>query len=211
MIKRNPEDIDDDVTEETIVLPLFEIVVFPKTRTKIQVDDRTGTILGMALEKAERAYALGMTVRPEKAGPAEVSGDMVYPTGNLLRIASVQPADTGYLVYAEAVARVAAETFVQKDGLLYASFRLVPDQPDLDDAVQADLIIAIKKTIHEISNRFQSSEHFTKPLDNMDSIDQIMGFIVPFMPVPLAEKQELMEITSVNERYNAFLDRKSVV
>jgi ATP-dependent Lon protease len=40
----------------------------------------------------------------------------------------------------------------------------------------------------------------------MDSIDQIMGFVMPFLPVDLAEKQELLEITSVRGRYTAFLD-----
>jgi len=195
-----------DGNKETIVLPLYEIVVFPKTRTKIQVDGKTGNILAAAMNLADPAYAIGLTVRTDRAGPSEVSEDMVYSTGNLLKIASVQPADEGYLVYAEAVQRVAAETFSHKDGQLYATYRLVPDQADIDDATYADLIMDIKKTIHEISNRFQGSEHFTRPLDDMDSIDQIMGFIVPFMPVPLAEKQALLETVSPRERYIAFFE-----
>jgi ATP-dependent Lon protease len=40
----------------------------------------------------------------------------------------------------------------------------------------------------------------------MDSIDQIMGFIMPFMPVKLAEKQALLEIVSVRQRYITFLE-----
>ena len=195
-----------DEKRETLVLPLFEIVVFPKTRTKIQVDEKTGNILASAMNQTDMAYAIGLTVRASGTGSTNVSGDMVYPTGNLLKISSVQPTDAGFLVFAESVQRVAAETFLEKDNQLYATYRLVPDVQDLDDATHAELIMDIKKTIHEISTRFQGSEHFTRPIDNMDSIDQIMGFIVPFMPVPLAEKQALLEIVSARERYITFFE-----
>ncbi|WP_321507621.1 endopeptidase La [uncultured Methanoregula sp.] len=195
-----------DGKNESIVLPLFDIVVFPKTRTKIQVDEKTGSILASALNNADTAYAIGLTVRPGLTGSPEVSGEMVYPTGNLLKIHSVEPADTGYLIYAEAVERVTAETFSKRDGYLYATYRPVPDLPDLDDTTHAELMMDIKKTIHAISTRFKGSEHFTRPIDNMDSIDQIMGFIVPFMPVPLAEKQALLEVISTRERYISFYE-----
>jgi ATP-dependent Lon protease len=40
----------------------------------------------------------------------------------------------------------------------------------------------------------------------MDSIDQIMGFVMPFMPVQLSQKQELLETVEVRKRYEAFLE-----
>ncbi|MFA4876307.1 MAG: endopeptidase La [Methanoregula sp.] len=190
----------------TIVLPLFEIVVFPQTRTKIQVDEKTGSILATELSTNGTANAIGLTVKTSIPGSTEVSEDMVYPTGNLLKISTVQPADAGYLVFAEATERVAAESFTIRDGHLYATYRHVPDLPDLDDTTHAELMMDIKKTILAISTRFQGSEHFTRPIENMDSIDQIMGFIVPFMPVPISEKQALLEIVSLRERYSSFFD-----
>jgi len=68
------------------------------------------------------------------------------------------------------------------------------------------LLADIKATLHEISSRFQGSEHFIRPIGRMDSIDQIMGFIMPFLPVKLAEKQALLEIVSVRQRYITFLE-----
>ena len=94
----------------------------------------------------------------------------------------------------------------EKDGQFYATFEPVPDvldiEPDLKDRIIAD----IKLTIHETSSRFSGSEQFTKPIDQMDSADQIMGFVMPFLPVPLAEKQALLEIVSVRQRYITFLE-----
>ena len=73
----------------------------------------------------------------------------------------------------------------------------VPDIQDLEDDLQARILADIKSTIHEISSRFPGSEQFTGPLDRMDSIEQIMGFVMPYLPVDLAEKQALLEIDSV--------------
>ncbi|MFY1645367.1 endopeptidase La, partial [Methanoculleus bourgensis] len=46
---------------------------------------------------------------------------------------------------------------------------------------------------------------FTRSVDKMESVDQIMGFVLPFLPVGVGEKQPLLETVSVRERYTAFL------
>ena len=89
-----------------IVLPLFEIVVFPKTRTKIQVDKKTGEVLAQAMTDDDGAYAIGLTVRTCEKDTQDCSEDGLYTTGNLLKISAVQPADNGYLICAQAVRRV---------------------------------------------------------------------------------------------------------
>ncbi|MEN6443038.1 MAG: endopeptidase La [Methanoregula sp.] len=188
-----------------IVIPLFEIVIFPKTRTKIQVDKKTGEILVAAMADNDKAYAIGLTVRTRETDTQELSKEGLFTTGNLLKISAVQPADDGYLICAQAVRRVRAKTFSMIDGLLYATSEPFPDLADLDDKVQAELLAEIKEILHEINSRFQGSEHFTRPIDTMDSIDQIIGFIMPFLPVPFTEKQGLLEIVSAKERFITFL------
>lgn len=193
-----------DDTRENIVIPLFEIVVYPKSRTKLLADKITGEILLNEMKDAESAYAIGLTVKSGTKS-SDLSEDDLYKTGNLLKITFVQPADNGYLVAAKAIQRVEAVSLHKKDGLFYATYEPVSDLPDLDEDMQAEIIADVKKTIYEISSRFQGSEQFTRPIDKMDSIDQIMGYIMPFMPIKLAEKQSLLEIASVRERYLTFL------
>ncbi len=117
-----------------------------------------------------------------------------------------QPADDGYLICAQVVQRVKAVSLTEKDGQFSAVYEPVPDLQDLEEDLQVRIIADIKSTIHEISNRFQGSEQFTKPIDLMDSVDQIMGFVMPFLPSSLAEKQALLEIVSVRQRYITFLE-----
>ena len=77
---------------------------------------------------------------------------------------------------------------------------------DLESDLQARILSDVKNTIHEISSRFSGSEQFIRPIEHMDSIDRIMGFVMPFLPINLAEKQALLEIASVRQRYITFLE-----
>ncbi|MGD0081295.1 MAG: endopeptidase La [Methanoregula sp.] len=199
------EKTDDTEKEKKLVIPLFEVVVYPESRTKIQVDRATGELLLAAMEHAEAAHAVGLTVK-SGTRPSEVTAESLYRTGNLFGISHVQPTEDGYLVCAQVVQRVLAVSLSEKDGRFYAAYTPVPDVYDLEDDLQARILADIKLTIHEISSRFTGSEQFTRPIDRMDSVDQIMGFVMPFLPVHLAEKQALLEIVSVRQRNITFLE-----
>jgi ATP-dependent Lon protease len=196
---------DTKAKMEKIVIPLFEIVVYPDSRTKFQVDRATGDLLLAGIEDPNDAYAVGLTVK-SGSRPSEVTSESLYKTGNLFRISHVQPAEDGYLICAEVVQRVKAVSLSEKDGQFYATFEPVPDLKDLEEDLRIRILIDVKSTIHEISSRFQGSEQFTQPIDRMESVDQIMGFVMPFLPVNLGEKQALLEITSIRQRYITFLE-----
>lgn len=197
-----PRKIEDN--RENIVIPLFETVVYPKTRTKLLANKITGEILLNQMKDAEFIYAVGLTVK-SGVKASELSKDDLYKTGNLLKISFIQPSDNGYLIASRALYRVEVESLYQKDGIFYTIYEPASDLPDLDEDMQAEIMQDVKKTINEISSRFHGSEQFTRPIEKMDSIDQIMGYIMPFMPIKLEEKQSLLEITSVRERYLTFL------
>ncbi|MFA6225846.1 MAG: LON peptidase substrate-binding domain-containing protein [Methanoregula sp.] len=195
----------NDQTQEKLVIPLFEIVVFPDSRTKFPVDQATGVLLLDAMKDTKGAHAVCITLKSGTL-PSEITVESLYKTGNLLRISHVQPADDGYLICAEVVQRVKVVSLSEKGGRFYASYEPVLDLPDLEEDLQERILADIKLTIHEISSRFSGSEQFTQPIDRMESIDQIMGFVMPFLPVHLAEKQALQEIVSVRQRYISFLE-----
>ncbi len=196
--------LPEDDTSETIVIPLLETVVYPGVRTKLPVDAATGEALLAALKSEGSASAVGLTVKSEKEFP-EDPAELFYATGTLLNIAHVQPSDDGYLTFAHAISRVKAVALSERDGLFHASCELFPDLQDLDEEGEAEMLTAVKAAVHEISENFQGSGQFTAPIEKMTSVDQIMGFVLPFMPADLATKQALLETTSVKERYSAFL------
>jgi ATP-dependent Lon protease len=192
-------------SQEKIVIPLFEIVAYPGSRTKFPVDRAIGDLLLARMTGADGAHAVGLTVK-SGTRPPEVTGESLYRTGNLFQITHVQTADNGYLVCAEVLSRVIVVSLAQKDGHFSAACEPVPDLQDLEADLQARILADVKSTIHEISSRFSGSEQFTQPIDRMESVDRIMGFVMPFLPAGIAEKQALLEIVSVRQRYITFLE-----
>ncbi|MGI6023315.1 MAG: endopeptidase La [Methanoculleus sp.] len=194
----------DTSREDIIVIPLFETVVYPETRAKLPVEAAIGEALIAAVKSKGSVSAVGLTVRSD-AELSENPVDALYTIGNLLEIAHIQPTDDGYLVFAHAAYRVKTVAFSEMNGLLYTSYELLPDEPDLDEDARAEMLASIKAAVHDISGNFQDSEQFTRPIDTMVSVDQIMGFVLPFMPVNVEVKQLLLETISIQERYAAFL------
>jgi ATP-dependent Lon protease len=191
--------------QEHFVLPLYEIVVFPNTRTKIIVDRETGNLLLQEMSRDTGGSPIGLTVKPGTT-PADISESTVFTTGNLLEISFIQPAEDGYLVCIHAVQKVRAETITERDGRLYATYTPIEISPDLEGSVHDEILNEIKQTIHSISTHFQGSDQFTGPIEQMNSIDKVIGFTMPFVPVPLEEKQDLLEINSLRERAASFLE-----
>jgi ATP-dependent Lon protease len=85
---QSAENDESQVKQEKIVIPLFEIVVYPNSRTKFQVDRATGDLLLAGIENPEAAYAIGLTAKSGTRS-SEVTAESLYKTGNLLRISHV--------------------------------------------------------------------------------------------------------------------------
>lgn len=186
-------------------MPLVDTVIFPKTRTKILVDKETGDILQKEINQTNNVYPIGLTVK-RNSDLLEISEETLFKCGNLLDISFIHPTEDGYLVGAQAISRVKIDNIFKHEGRFYATYNPVSDFQDIDEIGQYEMMVEIKKTIHEISSNFQGSDHYIKPVDKMESIDQIIGFIMPFIPVSLEKKQALLEIDSLKQRYFMFLD-----
>jgi ATP-dependent Lon protease len=92
------------------------------------------------------------------------------------------------------------------EGEMVARYSDAPAMEAMDaSSSQAILKYAIE-AVREVGSNFQGSEHFLKPLDKMTTVEEVIGFVMPFMPVPLGEKQALLETYSEKEQGLAFLD-----
>lgn len=193
-----------NANKESIVIPLFEIVIYPHSRTKFLIEKAIGEKLLTEMKNEEPVHAIGLTINSDKQ-PSDISEDDLYRTGNLFHVTSVQPADEEYLIHVKSIQRVGISSLHFKDGVFYAYYAPVPDIQDLDSDFQKTMLQEVKKTIYDISSRYQGSDKFTGPIADMDSIDQIMGYVMPFMPITISEKQDLLETVSLREKYLTFL------
>ncbi|MEN6342240.1 MAG: endopeptidase La [Methanospirillum sp.] len=193
----------EDTTRQPVI-PLYDLVVYPESRAKFQIDRTTGEGLVAAMRGVGTLQVLGLAVTGGTS-PDDLTADSFYRTGTLLRIMHIQPAEDGYVVAVEAGKRMHAVSVDGEGGRFSAACEPAPDVEDLEDDAKGQALTEVKGAIHEISGRFNGAEQFMAPIDRMDSVDQVMGFVMPFMPVELDAKQALLETTSVRQRYEAFL------
>ena len=194
----------NDTPREYPVVPLVELVVYPGTRTRFPIDPSTGQRLLAAPDHDPSPCAVGLTVKGGETLP-ELSPGSLPATGCLLRVVVVEPAGDGYLVVADVVERARVLSVTGDDGALVAACEPFPDVQDLDADEKIRLLREVQAAVREISSRFEGAERFVQPVDQMDSVDQVLGFVMPFMPIDLAQKQALLETASVRERYERFL------
>ena len=79
---------------EKLVIPLFEIVAYPGSRTKFPVDLATGDLLLAAKNDADAAEAVGLTVK-SGTRPSELTGESLYKTGTCSGLRMCRPPITG--------------------------------------------------------------------------------------------------------------------
>ncbi|MGV8109871.1 endopeptidase La [Methanospirillum sp.] len=186
------------------VIPLINTVIYPNIQTKILVDYATGKYLLEEIKKTSEIYPIGLTVQ-EQLNSSDISKSSLYTTGNLLEIISIHKTDEGYLLSVKAKSRVHIDSITQNDLGFFAEISERRDIVDIYDSEKWSVREEIRNTIHDISMNFTGSEQFTGPIDKMESIESIIGFVLPFLPVSLAEKQNLLEIDSLRTRYLRFL------
>ncbi|PWR75536.1 endopeptidase La [Methanospirillum stamsii] len=187
------------------ILPLLNTVIFPKSRTKILVDTDSGNILMKEKTRPDNQYPVGVLIHGSEE-PSEISEKHLCKTGCILDISFIQKTEEGYLVGVKALTRVHLHTITQVDDRLYAGCTPVPDIEDVDSQTHQEMLLEVRKTIHEISSNFPGSGNFTGPIDKLESVDEIMGFVMPFIPISSETKQELLETDSLSKRYLMFLE-----
>lgn len=183
-----------------IVVSLQDSVIFPGTFTKIHIDRATGDRLGAT---PNPAVAIALTEIPGRHDDDE---DALYHVGTLIQFDQMAESDSGYLATIRALVRVKAGDFERIEGGLMAAHEVLQDIDDLDNKSRDQMLDFIRTTIADIGKNFQGAEPMIRQLLESRSIEVIIANSLPFVPVPIAEKQELLEIDGLRDRSLRFID-----
>ena len=86
------------------------------------------------------------------------------------------------------------------------SYDISPDNIDINEKSQEEMIGYVKKITHEISEKFQGSEKYIKVIDDMKDLNSLIVHLAQFMPMSNAEKYDLLETQSLKDRSLKFMD-----
>jgi ATP-dependent Lon protease len=132
-----------------------------------------------------------------------------FPVGVSGDVSAVHKADDGAVLDFRAGRRVKIDLVIMEGTVATVPVGEVTpldSLDDLDEKSHTDMVKFARESIREMSRNFRGAESLVNPILQMESIDQIMAASMPYLPVSVAEKQELLEMDSRRDRALRFID-----
>lgn len=193
-----------NLNTEIMVIPVTQTVLFPESNAPIRVSPDLGKKLKSQIEKGNN-LAVALFAR-EGFDANHVDTDKLFSIGTLIHLNALTSRGEHEILHAKASSRVAIESVRTTEDAILA--RVVPakDNIDMDPGDRERMLEYIKKIAYEISSHFKGSESYVKEIEKIDSIPGILGYLMPFIPVSVEEKQHLLEMDSLKQRGITFMD-----
>lgn len=191
-------------TSKAPVIPITETVVFPGIRNRIFVNNTIGLNISKYIG-GSNTLAVGIATKNYHEYDT-LTDESFYRIGVLLRFNQIQEAENGFLIDIDTLRRVnVIEVQNNADGIT-AEYVEHPDWPDLSEDDNREMTEYIKHLLQEIAKNFKGADYFMKMLNELHSVQELIGYVAPMLNISQGEKQELLEVNSQKRRALKFID-----
>lgn len=195
--------MEDKRQHKAPILPVSGVLLLPGTDTAFRLGGSEESLLERFQEKGQ--IYLAVPLKNRKEGEELLSSDL-YPKGALFTVNSVVKGENGVALMARIIQRVRLSQIEVDAGILYAGYEMLPEDEDLDERSQKEMLRYMKKVVDEISQSFQGGEHFSKEVGVYDDLNCLMAYLSQFMTLSREERYILFEMDSLRERSLLFID-----
>jgi ATP-dependent Lon protease len=186
------------------IIPITETVIFPGISNRIYVNDVIGKNIQNMLVK-NNTLAIGVATKEYDAYDL-LTDESFYRIGVLLKFDSIKKTDNGYVISINTLGRVTLKQALYENEGWIGIYEDLKDVEDLTEKEEKEMLDYIKTQMKDIGANFKGASYFISMLDNVHSVQEILGYTVPMMGIPMSSKQALLELNSQKERALAFLD-----
>ncbi len=195
---------NSQINKRLAIIPLAQTVLFPESKSEIKLDKKTADAVRQQIVNDDN-FAIGSTIKENKPD-AKLTEERIHTIGTLLKILSHQPISGGYRFIVKVMGRVEISEIVLQDNLLFGHHKPLFDIMDIDEANAKKMLDYMKEVTFEIGKNLPGSDPYIKTIRNIQSIQQFLAYLMPFMNISLQEKQSVLEINSLKERGIKFMD-----
>lgn len=181
-------------------LPLRDVVVYPHMVIPLFVGRERSV---KALDKAMHSDKKILLIAQKNAANDNPSSDDVYTVGTLANILQLLKLSDGTIkVLVEGSERVSISDFTESEDSFTAAATVI--QSIQQDSKEAELLA--KSATHEFEQYVKLSnkipQEVVSSLADIDDISQLADTMVTHIPLKLEEKQNILEMLVVEERFN---------
>lgn len=183
---------------ELPVLPLRDVVVFPHMVIPLFVGRQKSI---KALESALEGDKKILLLTQKNSGSDDPKIEDLYAVGTLANILQLLRLPDGTIkVLAEGVARMRLESAVEEKPFLVATAAFIEDERGDTTTVEALTRVLINEFEHYARENKKVPPEAASTIAAIDDPVRLADTIAGHLPVRIAEKQKILEITSLSER-----------
>lgn len=192
-----------DTMEKGLAVPIINSVLLPGVTTAVHLSESNKWIID-ALEQKETA--LIAIPYKGKISKMDFQEEDFHRYGVSFLPIHIEKNEQGAFVQIKTLERIRADRVYREEGSLYADYISCPDQNDLDEKSQQEILEYFRRVIREISERFQNGDEFVKIVEGITDINSMITYLSQFMTMAAEEKYEYLKMDSLKERSLRFMD-----
>ena len=190
-----------DLVQDKIypVLPTRNVVIFPGTTLPLNIG-RPKSVAAIEAANADDGFIVAVAQKNEVSG--DPSTDDVFAIGTLCKIEKLRGStEHGYQVLVRGLSRIHVAAFEEQDGFVGAKCEAVEDLNDADAKTLEALVTNVKGLAREILQLIPGdTRQVVELIAGLDDAVLLMNLCAEYLEVPMAAKQELLEMTSIRQR-----------
>lgn len=189
--------------EKLYVVANTNAVIFPDVTGSVLVDE---TFYRLLKKYRDEDNGRLINVMAEKHANGVTSIDDIHQFGTLVEILTLRKTDRGYLVTFDAISRVRIESLVKDEKGLIAEYEEVSLNDDLKNNEKTDMLKYAKEIIKDIGDSFPRAKPLIDIHMQSQSIEELIGHVLPVLNISAEEKQNLLEELSLRSVSIKFID-----
>ncbi len=194
----------DEIKREGMVIPISNTVLLPGVRSILRVTKLSEEQLRYLEKDGTVKIALPLK---QNFSQKLLKEEDFYRIGVSFQVDEVEKIEKGYQLAIKALDRVETKTLkIIDNDLIHAEYDNCPDDIDMNDKSQEEMLGYVKKVTHEISEKFSGGEQYSRIIDEFKDLNSLIVYLSQFMPISNEEKYELLETQSLKERSLRFMD-----
>ena len=193
-----------DKNKQGIVFPISDTLLLPGTETVIYMKMPKHGLMDYMEEEETVKIALPLK---QNFARKELQEEDFYRIGVIFQVNEIEITQKGIQMAVKIMEKIKIDGLRFDDGMIYADFEPYPEQRDLDEEGQKEMLNYFKKIVHEISEKFQGGEHYSRMIDEFRDLNSLFVYLSQFIRISNEEKYELLKTDSLKERGLRFMDR----
>lgn len=186
-----------------MIIPIIDLVLLPGMEHTLRLNRFSAEELLVMSDKNE-VIALPMR---HAQGKMEMKPEDFYKVGFAIEVVSVKNVEKGYQIQIKVKEQVEVSEIVISPNYIDGKMTIIPENMDMNEKSQVEMLGYIKKIAHEIAAKFRDGdENIIKMVDEINDLNTLIGHISHFLPLSNEEKYTLMETASLKERSLIFID-----